>query len=144
MILKIAFHIIFIYSVLVDIHKKIIPEKCFILLLIISIIKSLINSNFFNTYIAISIFIFPIFLILLAETYIDKEIIGLGDVKLLLTISCYFSNSNILFIYNFYTILYIISGIYILFIRKFKGYIAFAPIIYLTFCFFEFKGVILC
>lgn len=138
-ILKITFHIIFIYCVFIDIKKRIIPESCFRLLLILGLIKSLIISNIFNMYLATSIFIFPIFLQMIIETYIDKEIIGLGDVKLLIAIALYFSNTQILFVYNFYTFMYVIAGVYLIIFRKFKGYIAFAPIIYLTFCIFDIR-----
>lgn len=138
-ILSIAFHIFFIICVYYDIKERIIPEFCFRIMLILCLFKCLISSNIIYTYQAISIFILPVFFQIFLETYIEKEIIGLGDVKILLVIALYFSNINISFVYNFYVTLYLISGIYILLFRKFKGYIAFAPLIYITFCIYEWR-----
>ncbi len=138
-LISITFHIFFILCVYYDIKKRIIPEFYFRIMLILSLIKCLINSNIIDTYHAISIFIFPVFLQIFIETYTEKEIIGLGDVKLFMVIALYFSNINISFVYNFYTTLYLLSAIYILLFRKFKGYIAFAPLIYITFFIYEWR-----
>lgn len=136
-IIKSIFHIIFLFSAYIDIKEKIIAEKTLRIMLLLAILKSILENNINNIYLAVSIFVLPIFLITLFESYINKEIIGLGDIKLLFIIGIYFCDSNIDFVYNFYTKLYIISGIFAIMIKLFSKknieYIAFIPYIYIVF-----------
>lgn len=136
-IVDIIFHITFLYSCYMDIVRRIIPEKSFLILLFLSIIRILLTNKLLNMYLAISIFIFPIFIQMLVETYLEKEIIGLGDIKLFVTVGLFFCSTDIMFVLKFYNILYIFSAIYIVILRRIRGYIAFAPMIYLAFCIFN-------
>lgn len=143
-IIKFIFHIIFIICLIKDIKEKIVPEIYIDIMFILMIIKTIYQSNYILCYISLSIFILPIFLIMIAETYINKEIIGLGDIKLFILIAIYFSNNSIYFVYCFYTTLYIISAFSIvIFIKIKEKYIAFVPYMYLTFLIYDIKRLII-
>lgn len=136
--IKLLFNILFVFISYRDIKERILPESYLILMLIVSLIKNFQNFNLFNLYLSMSIFTFPIFIQILIEFYIKKEIIGLGDIKLFTILSIYFCRTDLIFVYKFYTSLYIIGAIIVLIFRRIKGYFPFAPIIYLTYIIGEF------
>ena len=136
--IKLLFNILFVFISYRDIKERILPESYLILMLILSLIKNFQNFNLFNLYLSMSIFTFPIFIQMLIEFYIKKEIIGLGDIKLFTILSIYFCRTDLIFVYKFYTSLYIIGAIIVLIFRRIKGYFPFVPIIYLTYVIGEF------
>ncbi|WP_068267486.1 prepilin peptidase [Caviibacter abscessus] len=139
-LLCIIFNILFIICVISDIRKMIIPDIFIFLMLIITIINTFLKNDFQNFYLGISIFSFPFLILLIVEQYLKKEIIGLGDVKLIICIGAYFGNVSLEFLYKFYTFMYIFSGLIVIVFFRNKKYIAFAPMMYITFIFFIFLG----
>ncbi len=144
-ILKMFFNIFFIISVYTDIKEKIIPEYCIVTMLLISIIQLIIKQNFSQFYYSISIYCLPFYILIILETYLKKELIGLGDIKLMLVIGAYFSNSNLYFMNMYYTLTYSFGVVYIVLIKNKNDneYIAFAPMMYLSYLILDFWGIIL-
>lgn len=84
-------------------------------------------------------FSFPLFLILLIELHINKELIGLGDIKLMLLIGFFFGEKDYIFIHNYYLFSYFLATLYILILRKkLKEYIPFAPMLIISAIFFHY------
>lgn len=136
------FNVFFIICVINDIRKMIIPDTCIFIMLFLTLINTCLKNDFQNFYIGISIFSFPFLILIIIEQHLNKEIIGLGDVKLMICIGAYFRSISIYFLYKFYIFMYIFAGIIIVcfFRNKNKKYIAFAPIMYITFVLFSFLG----
>lgn len=112
-----------------DLKTRYIEEFHLIILFFISLFKI---SNIIQSYYSISIFCFPLLIFFIIQSYINKEIIGIGDIKYLLISSIFFSINNIFFVINYYTILYSISLFFsLIFFRKQK-YIPFIPFIFIT------------
>ncbi len=126
-IFNLLFNLFFLISSYNDIKKREIPELCIIIMFLIVIIRLIIYKNFSETYISISIYCLPFYIILILETYLKKELIGLGDIKLMLIIGAYFSNINLYFLNLYYTLMYGLALLYIIIIRPREKYIPFVP-----------------
>lgn len=136
-------YLILFYICLVDIKKKIICEKSFLFLIILGFIVSCIEKDITNFYIGICVFSMPLLILYITEDYINKELIGFGDIKLTMAIGGFLKYKMIEDVINFYFILYLISGIIAIFLviyfkfnnKKIK-YIPFAPFIVVTYIIF--------
>lgn len=124
------FILLFLISI-VDIKKKIISDNCLILLFLMGIIQSFINKVFINYYVGMGIYIIPFIFLYMLEDYFKRELIGFGDIKLLLFLGGNLTlkgeinviEENIHKVLNYYILLYIISGFFSIFLLIFiKGY----------------------
>ena len=134
---------ILVYTILIiiayyDYKEKIIIDKGIIFLLIYGFIKNM-NSNDLENYF-LGMFTYPSVLLAIysMEDYFEKQLIGFGDIKLMMVLGGIIKYHSIYDILIFYQTLFIISGVYvimmiILFKKKKTDYIAFGPLIILTF-----------
>ena len=109
-------YIVLVYICVIDINKKIIPEKGFLTLMIIGLLKSLINNNIAGYYLGICAFSMPLLILYIAEDYVKKELIGFGDIKLMMALGGIFTYKTLEEIIRFYMLLYILSGIFTIFL----------------------------
>ena len=123
----IYFYLILLMISIYDFKYMLIPDYLLFLLFLFS---------FVNMYIGMAMFSFPLFLLLLIEEYFKNELIGLGDIKLMVCIGAFKNYENIYYLLNYYVLIYLFALIYILFlicIFKVKNkYIPFAPMISLA------------
>ena len=133
---------IFVRIVWVDIKRKIIPEKSVITLLVIGLILALQSHNLEKYYLGICAYSMPMIILYILEDYVNKTLIGFGDIKLMMGIGGLLKYTGIENVINFYIILYSFSGIVaflFLFLKKWKKYeyIPFAPFIVISYVIFE-------
>ena len=133
---------IFLKIVWVDIKNKIIPEKSVITLLIIGLILALQNHDLERYYLGICVYSMPMIVLYILEDYVNKTLIGFGDIKLMMGIGGLLKYTGMENVMNFYIILYSFSGIVaflFLFLKKWKKYeyIPFAPFIVVNYVIFE-------
>lgn len=136
-------YIVLMYICVIDINKKIIPEKGFLILMIIGLLKSLINNNIAGYYLGICAFSMPLLILYIAEDYVKKELIGFGDIKLMMALGGIFTYKTLEEIIRFYMLLYILSGIFTIFLifylkikKKKIEYIPFSPFIVIMYAIF--------
>ncbi len=134
--LSIIEYLNFIYILILDIRHKIISEKSAVLLLITGMCKSIINSNIEGYYLGICAYSMPLLILYIIGDYFEREMIGFGDIKLMMGIGGILTYRNLWEVVEFYQITYIFSGIAVVFIYpyfKYRGkklrYIPFAPFI---------------
>ena len=133
---------IFVRIVWVDIKRKIIPEKSVITLLVIGLILALQSHNLEKYYLGICVYSMPMIVLYILEDYVNKTLIGFGDIKLMMGIGGLLKYTGMENVMNFYIILYSFSGIVsflFLFLKKWKKYeyIPFAPFIVISYVIFE-------
>ena len=133
---------IFVRIVWVDIKRKIIPEKSVITLLVIGLILALQSHNLEKYYLGICAYSMPMIILYILEDYVNKTLIGFGDIKLMMGIGGLLKYTGMENVINFYMILYVFSGIVaflFLFLKKWKKYeyIPFAPFIVISYVIFE-------
>lgn len=142
--------IILIIISIIDIKEKIISDKLLILLFFSAIIENIIIGKWVNFYVGMGIYPMPLIFLYVIEDYFKRELVGFGDVKLLIVLGGLMEIKNKNFVvekiiynsFNYYKDLYIISGIVIIFLLTFLNiynkyykksikieYIAFAPFI---------------
>ena len=133
-ILEIIEYIALFYICIIDIRKKIIPDRGFIILVIIGLLKGMINTNIEGYFLGMCVYPMPLIILYILEDYFKKELIGFGDIKLMMGIGGNLGYKNLAEIVKFYHAVYFLAGIMvILFILylKYKGkkaeYIPFAP-----------------
>ena len=133
-ILEIIEYITIFYICIIDIRKKIIPDRGFIILVIIGLLKSMLNTNIEGYFLGMCVYPMPLIILYILEDYFKKELIGFGDIKLMMGIGGNLGYKNLAEIVKFYHAVYFLAGIMaILFILylKYKGkkaeYIPFAP-----------------
>jgi len=133
-ILEIIEYIALFYICIIDIRKKIIPDRGFIILVIIGLLKSMLNANVEGYFLGMCVYPMPLIILYILEDYFKKELIGFGDIKLMMGIGGNLGYKNLAEIVKFYHAVYFLAGIMaILFILylKYKGkkaeYIPFAP-----------------
>ena len=133
---------IFLKIVWIDIKNKIIPEKSVITLLVIGLILALQSYNLEKYYLGICAYSMPMIVLYILEDYVNKTLIGFGDIKLMMGIGGLLKYTGMENVMNFYIILYSFSGIVaflFLFLKKWKKYeyIPFAPFIVISYVIFE-------
>lgn len=141
-VIEIIKYCIFLEIVWIDIKRKIIPEKSVIILLIIGLILALQSHNLEKYYLGICVYSMPMIVLYILEDYVNKTLIGFGDIKLMMGIGGLLKYTGMENVMNFYIILYSFSGIVaflFLFLKKWKKYeyIPFAPFIVVNYVIFE-------
>ena len=133
-ILEIIEYIALFYICIIDIRKKIIPDRGFIILVIIGLLKSMLKANVEGYFLGMCTYPMPLIILYILEDYFKKELIGFGDIKLMMGIGGNLGYKNLAEIVKYYHAVYFLAGIMaILFILylKYKGkkaeYIPFAP-----------------
>ena len=139
-ILEIIEYMALFYICIIDIRKKIIPDRGFIILVIIGLLKSMLNTNIEGYFLGMCVYPMPLIILYILEDYFKKELIGFGDIKLMMGIGGNLGYRNLAEIVKFYHAVYFLAGIMaILFILylKYKGkkaeYIPFAPFLIMGF-----------
>lgn len=122
-------YILLTYISYVDLKEGYIYDRDLIFLFILILILK--QVDYYSSYIGMGIFTLPFFFFWLIESYINIEIIGMGDIKLMLVFGMYFGMRDIYFLLRFYEIMYISALIYGLILRK--RYIPFAPAMCMSF-----------
>ena len=141
-IIEVVKYCIFFRIIWVDVKKRIIPEESAVILIILGLITAVQNDNLEKYYLGICAYSMPMIVLYILEDYFGKMLIGFGDVKLMMGIGGLLGYFEIEKVLNFYTILYIFSGIIaflFLFLKKWKKYeyIPFAPFIVVSYVIFR-------
>ena len=133
-IFEIIEYIALFYICIIDIRKKIIPDSGFIILVITGLLKGMAKGNLEGYFLGMCVYPMPLIILYILEDYFKKELIGFGDIKLMMGIGGNLGYKNLAEIVKFYHAVYFLAGIMaILFILylKYKGkkaeYIPFAP-----------------
>ena len=133
-ILEIIEYITLFYICIIDIRKKIIPDRGFIILVIIGLLKGMLKANVEGYFLGMCVYPMPLIILYILEDYFKKELIGFGDIKLMMVIGGSLGYKNLAEVLKYYHIVYFLAGItVILFLlyMKYKGkkaeYIPFAP-----------------
>ena len=133
-ILEIIEYIALFYICIIDIRKKIIPDRGFIILVIIGLLKGMLKANVEGYFLGMCVYPMPLIILYILEDYFKKELIGFGDIKLMMGIGGSLGYKNLAEVLKYYHIVYFLAGItVILFLlyMKYKGkkaeYIPFAP-----------------
>lgn len=121
-----------------DYKKKIIIDKGIVFLFIYGFIESINSNDLENYFLGMCTYPFILLTIYSMEDYFEKQLIGFGDIKLMMVLGGIIKYHGIYDILIFYQILFIISGVYVtimivLFKNKKTDYIAFGPLIIITF-----------
>ena len=139
-ILEIIEYIALFYICIIDIRKKIIPDRGFIILVIIGLLKGMINGNAEGYFLGMCVYPMPLIILYILEDYFKKELIGFGDIKLMMVIRGSLGYKNLAEVVKYYHVVYFLAGItVILFLLylKHKGkkaeYIPFAPFLTIGF-----------
>ncbi|MBS9776449.1 MAG: prepilin peptidase [Fusobacterium sp.] len=145
-ILEILFCIVLVVIIYIDINKKYIPNILNFLLFILVVFLKI--NNLENLFIGAGVYTLPIiFLYGYGSDIMKKEIIGFGDIKLIISLGAILYTVKInlfLQVYIFYLITFLVASLFILFlfiynfIKKSKinlreKEIAFAPFIIFSF-----------
>ena len=125
-ILEIIEYITLFYICIIDIRKKIIPDRGFII--------SMLNANVEGYFLGMCVYPMPLIILYILEDYFKKELIGFGDIKLMMGIGGNMGYKSLAEVVKFYHAVYFIAGItVIMFIIYFRyggkkaEYIPFAP-----------------
>ena len=133
------FYKAFIFSILlaasfIDIETHVIPDRFYITILITGFIFSVLHNTPESWFLGAASYGLPVLLLYSASDFMQKEIIGFGDVKLICAAGGFISYSGLKDLLWFYEILYVSAGIFSVFLilfkkRTLKCYMAFAPFI---------------
>ena len=139
-IFEIIEYITFFYICITDIKKKIIPDSGFVILVITGLLKGMVKGNMEGYFLGMCVYPMPLIILYILEDYFKKELIGFGDIKLMMGIGGNLRYKNLAEIVKFYHTVYFLAGItVILFLLhlKYKGkkaeYIPFAPFLIMGF-----------
>ena len=133
-IFEIIEYIALFYICIIDIRKKIIPDRGFIILVIIGLLKGMLKANVEGYFLGMCVYPMPLIILYILEDYFKKELIGFGDIKLMMVIGGNMGYKSLAEVVKFYHVVYFLAGITIilfLLYMKYKGkkaeYIPFAP-----------------
>ena len=125
-IFEIIEYITFFYICMTDIKKKIIPDSGFIILVITGLLKGMAKGNLEGYFLGMCVYPMPLIILYILEDYFKKELIGFGDIKLMMGIGGNLGYKNLAEIVKFYH-----AAILFILYLKYKGkkaeYIPFAP-----------------
>ena len=133
-IFEIIEYIALFYICIIDIRNKIIPDRGFIILVIIGLLKGMLKANVEGYFLGMCVYPMPLIILYILEDYFKKELIGFGDIKLMMVIGGNMGYKSLAEVVKFYHVVYFLAGITIilfLLYMKYKGkkaeYIPFAP-----------------
>ena len=133
-IFEIIEYITFFYICHTYIKKKIIPDSGFVILVITGLLKGMAKGNLEEYFLGMCVYPMPLIILYILEDYFKKELIGFGDIKLMMGIGGNMGYKSLAEVVKFYHVVYFLAGItVILFLlyMKYKGkkseYIPFAP-----------------
>ena len=139
-IFEIIEYITLFYICIIDIRKKIIPDRGYVILVIIGLLKSMLNTNAEEYFLGMCVYPMPLIILYILEDYFKKEFIGFGDIKLMMGIGGNMGYKSLEEVVRFYHVVYFLAGItVILFLLylKYKGkkaeYTPFAPFLTIGF-----------
>lgn len=128
----------------IDLRKKIIEDRDLVILLVIGILLGVERNNFEKVYLGWCAFSMPLLILYIVEDYFKKELIGFGDVKLMIVIGGLLRYRDFRQVLFFYQNLYFLSAaivVLVLLYWKIRGkrgeYVPFAPYIVLNYLLFE-------
>ena len=98
-----------------DVKKKLIYDRDILFLVLIGLFSAVKFNDLGNYYLGASGYLMPLLALYILEDYFKKSLIGFGDVKLMMGIGGLFRYNGVENIFKFYTVLYIFSGIIVLF-----------------------------
>lgn len=110
-------------------------------LLIILTILILLNKEL-DIY-SSALYTFPLISLLIIEEFINYEIIGFADIKLMYILGFSIKNNDIYSIISFYKLTFILAFFYSIIIKLFRNekYIPFAPFLSISYIFFKIKEI---
>ncbi|WP_064609241.1 prepilin peptidase [Streptobacillus moniliformis] len=118
-----AAYLMLLYISYVDFVEGYIYDRDLVILFIFLYFST--TSGIYSSYVGMGIFSLPFFILWILESYFNFEIIGMGDIKLMLIFGMYFGIKDMHFIFTFYEMMYFSSLIYAIILRK--KYVPFAP-----------------
>ena len=133
-IFEIIEYITFFYICMTDIKKKIIPDSGFVILIITGLLKGMVKGNLEGYFLGMCVYPMPLIILYILEDYFKKELIGFGDIKLMMGIGGNMGYKSLAEVVKFYHVVYFIAGITVILFMlyaKYKAkkaeYIPFAP-----------------
>ncbi|MGL5377794.1 MAG: prepilin peptidase [Cetobacterium sp.] len=141
-IIDIVLLIVLIDIVIRDFKKKIILNKSNCLLMILAIILGILDKNLENRIIGAAIFSLPFIIIYgYGSDLLQKECLGIGDIKLMISIGMLLGFKDFSSVLLFLNISFISALIYIIvkyfFIKKLEKEIPFGPFLIIAFSFLK-------
>lgn len=139
---RILIFITLILIIFIDIKKLFIPNTLNLLLLILAIYYRGIDYNSIeNGVLGMGIYCIPfIFIYGYLSDFLKKEVLGFGDIKLMLPLGYILGYSNFYQVYVFFVLSFLVStvvGIFIGIVRgNFSSPIPFSPFIIITFLYY--------
>nr|WP_315048680.1 prepilin peptidase [uncultured Leptotrichia sp.] len=137
-------YVVLVRICFIDFREKIIKDRDLIILLVIGILLGVEGNNFEKVYLGWCAFSMPLLVLYIVEDYFKRELIGFGDVKLMIVIGGLLRYRDFRQVLLFYQNLYFLSAIIVILVLiywKIRGkrgeYVPFAPYIILNYLLFE-------
>ncbi|CAM3175657.1 prepilin peptidase [Streptobacillus felis] len=126
-------YLLLVYISYLDLKETYIYDRDLLILFLLIFFST--KEGMYSSYLGMGIFSIPFFILLIIEYHIKYELIGLGDVKLIIIFGIYFGYRDAYFLLSFYQVMFLSSLIYGLILRK--RYVPFAPAMCLSFVFHD-------
>lgn len=137
-------YVVLVRICFIDFREKIIKDRDLVILLVIGILLGVERNNLEKVYLGWCAFSMPLLILYIVEDYFKKELIGFGDVKLMIVIGGLLRYRDFRQVLLFYQNLYFLSAaivVLVLIYWKMRGkrgeYVPFAPYIVLNYLLFE-------